>query len=72
MARYFQCELAQGDARTVGWIEERGARAGASVELTELGGFWTVLRVFPQPFEETALRKKQANDRHALPSLVGV
>ena len=31
--RYFQCRLQQGDAHTVGWIEERGARKGAQVEI---------------------------------------
>jgi hypothetical protein len=45
MERYYQCGLAQGNARTVGFIEERGAKLGAQVEIEELGGFWEVTGV---------------------------
>ena len=31
--RYYQCRLQQDHAHTVGWIEERGAKAGALVEI---------------------------------------
>ncbi|RZK45066.1 MAG: hypothetical protein EOO61_01470 [Hymenobacter sp.] len=43
MKLYKQCGLAQNDVRTVGWIEERGAKLGASVEID--GSFWEVIGV---------------------------
>ena len=67
--RYFQCDLSQGNTRTTGWIEERGAKQGASVEIPSLGGFWRVDTVYGQPFEASALRDKQARDRNCLSSL---
>jgi hypothetical protein len=71
MTQYFQCELRQGDAKTIGWIEERGAKVGASVELlTADKKFWVVTQVYPGGLEEKVLRAKQANDRNCLPSLV--
>lgn len=72
MTTYFQCKLRQGDSETVGWIEDRGAKVGARVELkTADGGFWDVLEVYPGGLDEATLRQKQANDRNALPSIIG-
>lgn len=42
---YRQCGLAQDRSRVIGWIEERGAKLGARVEIDELGGFWEVVGV---------------------------
>ncbi len=43
---YHWCQLANGDKRTAGYIEARGATVGSKVELTELDGeFWEVLTV---------------------------
>ena len=42
---YRQCGLAQDRSRVIGWIEERGAKMGARVEIEELGGFWEVVGV---------------------------
>jgi hypothetical protein len=40
------CQLANGDKRTAGYIEARGAKVGAQVELLDLdGAFWEVLTV---------------------------
>jgi hypothetical protein len=60
---YYQCRFSQGEYGTIGWIEERGAVLGHSVELPELGGFWIVEEVWgpPMPWEE--LFHKQAMDR---------
>jgi len=44
MKTYIQCTLAQGNTRTVGWIEERGAKLGACVEIKD-DGFWDVIGV---------------------------
>jgi hypothetical protein len=45
MKNYRLCGFSQGASRTQGWIEERGAILGASVEIMELGGFWEVIGV---------------------------
>lgn len=42
---YRQCGLTQNGSRVVGWIEERGAKLGARVEIEELGGLWEVFGV---------------------------
>ena len=40
------CNLANGDKRTCGYIEARGAKVGAQVELPDLDGeMWEVLTV---------------------------
>lgn len=72
MTMFFQCRMRQDTAETVGWIEERGAKVGASVELlTGDGKFWTVTHVYTPGLEASALRDKQARDRNALPSIAG-
>ena len=43
---YHWCQLANGDKRTCGYIEARGATVGACVELVDLDGdLWEVLSV---------------------------
>lgn len=72
MTIYYQCEMKRGDARTVGWIEERGAKVGSRVELKSADGeFWEVVEVYQPGLQEAQLRAKQANDRNALPSIAG-
>ncbi|MEM7059232.1 MAG: hypothetical protein AAF557_16740 [Pseudomonadota bacterium] len=40
------CNLANGDKRTCGYIEARGAKVGSQVELVDLDGeMWDVLTV---------------------------
>lgn len=63
-----QCELSQGDRRAVLWIDNRGAKIGASVELIGQG-FWRVDRVYQHDIEPADLRRKQSMDRNALPSI---
>lgn len=69
---FYQCELTAKDgAKTKAWIDERGAKEGALVELlTADGKFWTVEKVYQPGLTGEALRQKQANDRNALPSIV--
>lgn len=64
-----QCRLRQGSARTVAWIEARGARAGARVEIPELGGFWQVETVCPLPMTVERWREKQRIDRKGMPDI---
>ena len=70
---FYQCELTKPDgSTTIAWIEERGAKIGAEVELkTADGQFWRVNYVYAFGLSEDALRQKQINDRHALPSIIG-
>lgn len=70
--RYYQCRLSEvgGTGRTVGWIEERGAKVNALVELKEFGGaLYRVDDVFRPGLEASVLAEKQARDRNSLPSL---
>ena len=66
---YFQCRLQQGNAHIVGWIEQRGAKPGALVEIPELGGAWRVVTVCDKPMPDTWLREKQRLDRKGMPDI---
>lgn len=69
---YFQCRMRNGNAETVGWIEARGAKVGAKVQLLSGDGkFWEVIEVYHPGIEDDVLRAKQANDRNSLPSIIG-
>ena len=67
--RYFQCRLQQENTTIVGWIEERGAKLGARVEIPELGGLWRVMTCCPQPVDGSWLREKQRLDRKGMPDI---
>jgi hypothetical protein len=78
--RYFQCRLRLSDlsrlphdqgkmTEQVLWIEERGAKVGACIELVG-DGYWNVIEVYGQ-MDGVALREKQQRDRGSLPSIVG-
>jgi hypothetical protein len=49
--QFYQCRFRRGSERTVAWIEARGAKVGAKVELTTLdnGGPWLVEAVQSAP-----------------------
>jgi hypothetical protein len=65
--RFYQCRLQQARATIVGWIEARGAKLGAHVELPECGGLWRVAAVYQPPLEAEVLREKQRVDRKGMP-----
>lgn len=71
MTLYRQCELRQGSQVTMGWIEDRGARLQARVEMPDLGGFWRVAKVYNTYLTAAELREKQKRDRNCLPSVIG-
>lgn len=58
--------------QTVAWIEERGAKCGAHVELLEFGkgSFFEVLHVGKLAVSGKELREKQNADRNAFASIV--
>lgn len=68
MKQFYQCRLSQGNSRTVGYIEGRGAIVGARVEIEELGGFWRVDGVGHQMSGEQ-LTAKQSMDRKSFKSV---
>jgi hypothetical protein len=46
MSTYYQCLLRRSESETIGWIEERASKVGASVELkTPDGERWNVARL---------------------------
>lgn len=65
---YRQCKLTLDNANTVGWIEERGAKLGARVEMED-GNFWTVEEVSDHSISRETLREKQRMDRGSLLSV---
>ena len=67
--RFYQCRLQQDGFTTVGWIEERGARLGARVEVPECGGLWRVAAVYQPPLDAEWLREKQRIDRKGMPTI---
>lgn len=66
---FHQCRLRQDNSVIVGWIEARGAKVGARVEIPECGGFWRVETVCPKPIAADALREKQRLDRKGMPDI---
>jgi hypothetical protein len=71
--RLKQCRLRNGAYETTAWIDERGARRGAVVELLLKSGaeMWTVEEVFDFAMEESILEGHNRLNRNSLPSLVG-
>jgi len=61
--------MRQGDLRTVGWIEERGAKRGAKVEIKGDPELWTVVEVYHPPRGIRWIRDKQRMDRSSLGSI---
>jgi hypothetical protein len=67
--RFYQCRLQQDGLATVGWIEARGAKLGARVEVPECGGLWRVAAVYQPPLDARWLREKQRIDRKGMPTI---
>lgn len=67
--QYFQCRLRRGDTETIGWIEARGAKVGASVELLPSREWWEVTEVYEHGLPEEDLKKLQSMHRRSLPSI---
>ncbi len=50
----YQVRLRQDDMETLAWIEERGAKLGAMVEVRILDGLWQVVEVLKSSVPEMA------------------
>ena len=69
---FYQCKFQRGTERTIAWIESRGAKLGARVDLTTLDdlGSWIVEAVLGAPLEADALADLQRLNRKSLPSIL--
>jgi len=66
--KYFQCKLSKGTERRIGWIEERGAKVGAHVEILD-EGFWRVDEVGAHSLEKKELSTMNATKRRGFKSI---
>lgn len=69
MKTYYQCHLTRGCTETTRWIEGRGAKVGATVEVLPDRELWTVTKVFHPGLPESVLRDNQRLNRGSLPSV---
>ena len=69
MKKYQQCRLHRDAAETTAWIEVRGAKVGARVELLPSRELWTVVEVFDHTLPEDMLKETQRLNRGSLPSV---
>jgi hypothetical protein len=70
MKLYRQCRLQRGSTQAFGWVETRGARIHASVELMPDREMWEVVEVFNDvTLREDQLREHQRLNRRSLPSI---
>lgn len=71
--KYYQCEFqkltTEGTIKTVGWIEERGAKKGALVELKDETGLWTVTNVSTPGINKEEFLETKKKSRTKLASL---
>jgi hypothetical protein len=68
--QYYQCRMRMGTLETTGWIEARGAKVGAHVELLPAREQWEVVEVFTENvLPEESLRETQRLNRRSLPSI---
>lgn len=73
MTQVYQCRLSDpaGTKTVVAWIEERGAKAGALVEMKDLdGAMFRVDEVYKPGMDARTLRDKQQTDRNCFGSLM--
>jgi hypothetical protein len=72
---YYQCRFEQptpdGIIRTVAWIESRGAKVGAKVELKGEDGLWTVTTVSNIGIDRDEYLKRVAKSRTKFASIQG-
>ncbi|MCU1418523.1 MAG: hypothetical protein JWP32_2697 [Schumannella sp.] len=70
--QYQQCRLGRSGYEQTAWIEQRGAKAGAGVELLPTREIWVVLEVFDHVLPESMLKEHQQMHRNSLPSVQGM
>ncbi len=63
---YYQCDLANGTARTHGYLEDKGAKVGAKVKLLDSDDpevYWEVIAVADKGLSEEEMKKLQVLNR---------
>lgn len=70
--QFYQCRFRRGSECTIAWIEARGAKVGAWIELETLDedGPWQVEAVFDAPLEDRSLKDLQRLNRESLSSIM--
>lgn len=75
-AQYYQCKMRRNIGNTTsafittGWIEARGAKIGATVELLPDKTEWEIIEVYRHTGQsEKVLKETQRQRRQGLPSL---
>ncbi len=70
--QFYQCRFRRGSECTIAWIEARGAKVGAWVELETLDkcGPWEVEAVFDAPLQDRALKDLERQNRNWLSSIM--
>jgi hypothetical protein len=69
MKNFRMCGLHQGAQKVVGWIEERGAKLNAMVEIPELGGLWKVVGVGETLRTQAEVQEAQSRARQPFTAL---
>lgn len=69
MKQYQQCLLRRGTLETTRWIEARGAKTGARVQVLPDDEMWDVVEVYPHSLPEDVLKETQRLNRNSLPSV---
>lgn len=69
MKTYHQCRLRRGTTETTAWIEARGAKEGADIELLPDHETWRVTNVYGDGIPENLLKTHQQLNRGSLPSV---
>lgn len=69
VTQYYQCRLQLNGRETTGWIEARGAKVGAVIELLPSGEWWDVVEVYKHGLPEDVLKAHQRMHRGSLPSV---
>ena len=69
MKEYLQCRLTNGTMYTHGWIEKRGAKVGAKVDVLDLDGLWEVLDVGSYSMTSEELSEKERARRNGSKSI---
>jgi hypothetical protein len=74
-ALFYECELSNGVQRIITWIDERGAKEGANVQLFEEYDYctwWKVEKVYRGPLPYDRLREHQGLNRNSSSSINGM
>lgn len=69
MKQFQQCRLTRDGQEMTAWIEARGAKPGATVELLPSRELWTVAEVYDHALPEDVLKESQRLNRRSLPSV---